>query len=300
MSSITTYCPTCGDALDTASGEMCPRCSTEIPIAIAPPEDKLWGVGTGLLTWFISVALILGFQFVAVIIYLAIRFKQTGQVQQVFEIDWLIAVMSVISTFPAHILTLVVCWIVVTKNGRRQFWQTLGWGWHPQFKWAHAVGLAFLMMGVAIVLEKLLPHKETDLEKLLKMGMAIRILVASLAVLTAPLVEEVVYRAVLYAGVERIWGKASAIGVVTFLFALVHVPQYWGSYAAITAIVSLSLVLTGLRAWTGKLLPCVATHLVYNGVQAVALLAAPDKLPDSAPQEVAAAIVYVIKWMGLT
>ncbi|MGE0887617.1 MAG: lysostaphin resistance A-like protein [Blastocatellales bacterium] len=300
MSSITTYCPTCGDALDSASGQSCPRCSPQTSVTAPPPEDKLWGVGTGLLTWFISVALILGFQFVAVLIYLAIRFKQTGQVQQVFEIDWLVAVLSVISTFPAHILTLVVCWFAVTKNGRRQFWQTLGWGWHSQFKWVHAVGLAFLMMGVGFVLEKLLPHKETDLEKLLKMGAAIRISVAALAVLTAPLVEEVVYRGVLYSGVERVWGKAAGIAVVAFLFALVHVPQYWGSYAAITTIVSLSLVLTGLRAWTGKLLPCVATHLIYNGVQAIFLLLAPENLPDSAPQESAAAIAVIVHWLGLT
>lgn len=303
MSSLTTFCPNCGEAFDSTDGQNCPRCSTTsaavaLPQADSSPQDKLWGVGTGLLTWFISVVLILGFQFVAVIIYLAIRFKQTGQVQQVFEIDWLVAVLSVVSTFPAHILTLLVCWFAVTGKGKRPFWQSLGWGWHPQFKWVHAVGLAFLMMGVAVVLEKLLPHKETDLEKLLKLGAAIRFLVAGLAVLTAPLVEEVVYRGVLYTGVERVWGKSAGIAVVAFLFALVHVPQYWGSYAAITAIVSLSLVLTGLRAWTGKLLPCVATHLIYNGVQAIALLAAPEKALDSAPQQAMAVINFAINWLG--
>jgi len=254
----------------------------------------------GLLVWFISVVLILGFQFIAVIIYLAIRFKQTGQVQQTFEIDWLVAVLSVGSTFPAHLMTLAVSWFVVTGNGRRPFFRTLGWGWHPQFKWVHAVGLALLMMGVGIVLEKLLPHKETDLEKLLKLGAAIRVSVAILAVVTAPLVEEVIYRGVLYSGVERMWGKGLGIAVVTFLFALVHVPQYWGSYAALTAIVSLSLVLTALRAWTGRLLPCVATHLIYNGIQAVALLAAPNTVSDSAPQEAVAFIVTLSHWLGLT
>jgi hypothetical protein len=64
--------------------------------------------------------------------------------------------------------------------------------------------------------------------------------------------------------------------VVTFLFALVHVYQYMESYAALTAIVTLSLALTLLRALTGKLAPCVITHLVYNGLQAVGLLFAPE------------------------
>src|SRR5207253_1770527 len=128
---------------------------------------------------------------------------------------------------------------------------------------------------------------ETDVEKILKLGMLIRVMVAVLAVATAPLVEEVVYRGVVYSAVERVGGKAAGVTAVAFIFALVHVPQYWGSVAAITAIVSLSLVLTLLRAWTGALLPCVATHLVYNGVQAIILLVAPDKMPDAVPPKTA-------------
>ena len=104
------------------------------------------------------------------------------------------------------------------------------------------------------------------------MGMAIRIMVAALAVVTAPLIEEIVYRGMIYSSVEGLMGKSAAVTFVTLLFALVHAPQYWGSAAALTAILSLSLVLTLLRAWTGKLLPCVATHLVYNAIQAVVLL----------------------------
>jgi len=297
MSLSTTYCPTCGNAFDPTSGSHCPHCSPGDPVLTPPREEKLWGAGGGLLTWFASIVLLLGFQFVAAIIYFAIKYKQTGQILQKVEIDWLLAMLSVVSTFPAHILTLLVAWFVVTARGARPFWQTLGWGWHPQFKWVHAVALAFLMMGVGIVAEKLLPHKETDFEKLLKLGVSIRWAVAALAVLTAPLVEEVIYRGVLYAGIERTAGKATGVAAATFLFALVHVPQYWGSYAAITVIISLSLVLTLLRAWTGKLLPCVATHLVYNGVQAVALLAGLDKLPNAEQQN--AALIVFTQWLGL-
>ena len=95
----------------------------------------------------------------------------------------------------------------------------------------------------------------------------------------------------LYAGIERAWGKWAGVGLVTFLFALVHVPQYWGSYAAITAIVSLSLVLTLLRAYTGKLLPCIATHLVYNGVQAVTLLVGGEAMLDQPTAKTAMTLI---------
>ncbi len=291
MTSLTTYCPTCGTPLETATDTTCRQCESPLPHIpswpVSESGDKLWGPGPGLLVWLGSVLLILGFQMAAVIIYLVIKVRETGQFPKTFELDWLVAVLSIASTFPAHLLTLLICWLVVTGRGRRPFLPTVGWGWHPQFKWVHAVGLAFLMMGVAFGFEQLLPHQETDMEKLLKMGVSIRLLVAALAVLTAPIVEEMVYRGVLYSGLERAWGKAAGIGLVTLLFALVHVPQYWGSYAAITAILSLSLVLTALRAYTGKLLPCVATHLVYNGIQAVALIFAPDKMIEGSQTAVA-------------
>jgi CAAX protease family protein len=299
MSSITTYCATCGNALDPASEGYCPHCEVKGEPALAR-EESGWGPGTGLIVWLSSVLLIFGFQFLAIMVYFVISLIQTGELPKSLEINWLVTMLSIGSTFPAHIATLVVCWLVVTARGQRPFWQTLGWGWHPQFKWVHAVALAFLMMGVALLFERILPHQETDLERLLKFGPSIRILVAALAVITAPLVEEVVYRGILYPGIERKWGKVAGVVVVTLLFALVHVPQYRSSVAAVTAILSLSLVLTLLRALTGKLLPCVATHLVYNAVQAVALIAAPeqmDRMPDNSLPKTASFIFC--QWLGI-
>jgi membrane protease YdiL (CAAX protease family) len=143
---------------------------------------------------------------------------------------------------------------------------------------------------------KILPHHETDLERMLKLGASVRVLTALLAVLTAPLVEEVVYRGVLYPGIAKRWGLAAGVSVTTLLFVLVHVPQYWGSWAAIATIVLLSFVLTMLRAVTGSILPSVATHLVYNGVQSVALLFGLDDSLKKQTTETAWAIWT--QWLG--
>jgi membrane protease YdiL (CAAX protease family) len=249
--------------------------------------------------WLASVALIVGLPLIFGLAYLIIRMAQTGQMPnlQTLPQNLPFILVSVVSNLPAHILTLLLCWLVVTSGGKRPFLQTLGWGWVPEFKWVHAVALAFLMMGVGLVSEKLLPHRETDLERLLKLGYSVRVLIAILAVGTAPLVEEVVYRGVLYAGIERDWGKTVGIVAATFLFALVHVPQYWGSVAAITAILSLSFALTLVRAWTGKLLPCVATHFVYNGIQAVALLFSPGDTTNG--QQTQAMFTAIWQILGL-
>jgi len=208
------------------------------------------------------------------------------------------AILSLAVTLMMHVAGFVAAWLFVTKISRRPFWRTLGWGWIPQFRMIHAIGLAFFMFVVAISLKYALPDKETDLEKLLKMGVAVRIMVAALAVLTAPMIEEIVYRGVIYSSVEGLMGKGAAVTFVTLLFALVHVPQYWGSVAALVSILSLSFVLTLLRAWTGKLLPCIATHLVYNGIQAVGLLVAPQEMLNTQPNQAALSLVWQILGLG--
>ena len=233
--------------------------------------------------WIASVLLTVGLPLVFGVVYLIAKIAQTRQppTEESLMQDLTFALISIGSTFPAHLFILVICWLVVTSAGKRPFLQSISWGRPSKLEWIYAIALAGLMTGAAIVFEKLLPHRETSLEKLLKLSYSVRVMVAALAVLTAPLVEEVVYRGVLYAGIERDWGKSAGVVVVTFLFALVHVPQYWGSYAAITAIVTLSLALTLLRALTGKLAPCVMAHLVYNGIQAVALLLSPDNAANN-------------------
>lgn len=325
-----------------------------MPLSTGGAARAEWGIGAGLLTWFMSVFFLFAWQFVAFILYLI----KVGSLPTDGKIDWLLAMLSIGSTFPAHLMTLLFCWFIVSERGQQPFWQSLGWGWHPQFKWVHATALAFLMMGVGALCAKYLPQQETELEKILKMGQSIRVLTALMAVLSAPLVEEVVYRGVLFVGLTRatirqsclllgaalglataalywqtrqgfslqrvlltslvgfgaatiLWGLSEVLAtrslplvgqtktLLTFavinvaaLFALVHMPQYWGSWAAITTIVLLSVVLTALRAVTNSVLPGIATHFIYNGVQGIGLLLGMD---DSLKEKTTQAAFSVFK-----
>jgi uncharacterized protein len=299
MSSITAYCPTCGAILDPGYEAGCPQCSAA-SYADTQQQPRLWGAWKGVLVWFASVALTVVLPLVFGLAYLIAKIIQTRQspTQETLTQDVGFVLISVGATFPAHVLTLLICWLVVTSGGKRPFLETISWGAPSRKEWFYAIALAALMIAAAIGFERLLPHRETDLEKLLKLGYSVRVMVAILAVLTAPLVEEVVYRGVLYAGVERDLGKVAGVVSVTLLFALVHVPQYWGSYAAITSILALSFALTLLRALTGKLLPCVIAHLVYNGIQAVALLMAPEEAIKSQPNQAACTLVWQILGLG--
>jgi membrane protease YdiL (CAAX protease family) len=291
MSSALTHCNNCGVTYEPIPDAPCPNCGvapiqvppitedlTPPPAAIPPPAAKTrsYDILIGILVWFGSVGLLFIVQIAGLLLYFGIKLALAGE-KPSLVINTPVALVTLATTFVAHILTLGLCWVVVTKSGKRPFWESLGWRWHTQFKWVHAVALAIGMFGLGIVLEKVLPHGETEFEKMLRLSAVVRYAIAALAVFSAPLVEEIVYRGVLYGAFERLGKPGFGVAIVTLLFAVVHVPQYWGSPASITAILLISLVLTLLRASTRQLLPSVATHLVFNGVQALILIIRPPE-----------------------
>jgi len=77
-------------------------------------------------------------------------------------------------------------------------------------------------------------------------------------------------------------GAAWAVLLVAGLFALVHAPQYWANAGVIAAITLLSLTLTLVRAQTGRLLPCIIVHCLFNGVSSYSILR--DVSTQHAPQ----------------
>jgi membrane protease YdiL (CAAX protease family) len=117
--------------------------------------------------------------------------------------------------------------------------------------------------------------KPTQLEQIINSSLAARYAISFLAVFTAPLVEELIYRGVLYAPLQRLVGVPAAVVIVLVLFTGIHVPQYLPNVGVLVAVGLLSIVLTLVRALSGRLLPCVIIHLVFNGVQAVLLVAEP-------------------------
>jgi membrane protease YdiL (CAAX protease family) len=116
------------------------------------------------------------------------------------------------------------------------------------------------------------PESEPPFIQLLKKSYHIKVAVAILATFSAPFVEEVIYRGVLYSGLRKFFGIPATIIAVTVLFAGVHVPQYWGAWASLTGLMLLSLVLTIVRARTKSILPCVVIHTVNNSVISLLLV----------------------------
>jgi membrane protease YdiL (CAAX protease family) len=187
--------------------------------------------------------------------------------------------LSIVAVIPAHLLTLLLAWVLVTNWRRRPFAQTLGLSWPPGISTWKAVSICFLvgilLLGVGVLITNLFGGGKTDLDRLIESSYQARIATAIVAILTAPIVEEIIYRGMLYSALEKVTGVAWAIAIVSILFAGVHVLQYKNNIGVILAITILSLTLTVVRAYTGKLLPPVLIHLVFNGLQSLYLILEP-------------------------
>jgi hypothetical protein len=244
------------------------------PAAAFNPDSPPWGVGMALGLWTASLALMIFVPAVAIIPYIVIGYGGQDMQRALATIDQdpNALLISIAATLPAHLITLALVWAVVTRFGRRPFWRTIGWGWPPRFGFWACAGAALALLGASYLVASLLGTKETPFDQMLKSSPNALFATAFLATVTAPLVEELVYRGVLYPAFRRA-GVLWAVIVVTFLFAVIHVPQYYNSPGTVGAIVLLSGALTLVRAKTGSVLPCFVIHLIFNGLQVIGLLA---------------------------
>ena len=245
------------------------------PAASLDPNDPPWGVLAAVFVWLASVALLFIIPPMAVVFYALRRGVELRTLKDFVEYDAGAIFVSVLAVLPTHLLTLGVVWALVTRFGTRPFWRTLGFSrGGPLGPWKSAgLAVALWLFGTLLVL--LLGDQETPLSQMIERSDAARYALAALAVLTAPLVEEAVYRGVLYPSLQRRIGKLWATVGVLALFTIVHVPQYWPNVSVISAIGLLSLFLTWLRAYTGRLLPCVVVHTVFNSITAIGLILEP-------------------------
>ena len=271
-----------------------PRFSPYHPHLLQPfidPDDPPWGVGTGFLVWFASLVLLFAVQLAFIIPYAALRGAAALKEPSAIFV-------ATLSTLPAHLLTVLLVWAVVTRFGKRPFWEHLGWSWSGYFRLWPSIGLGIVLLVASITVAHFLGgDKTTPLEELIDSSAATRYLIAFLATFSAPFVEEFVFRGVLYSALQRAIGGVGAVAIVVILFTVVHVPQYWTNLGVIAAVALLSLGLTVIRALSGRLLPCFIVHLVFNGIQSVMIILSPSPVtkPIITPDHAAGLILTMLR-----
>jgi membrane protease YdiL (CAAX protease family) len=270
-----------------------------IPPSSATPENPPWGVTAAILTWLTSIALLFLAPNVFVLPYLLSHYRGLpAPTEQVLLADKTFVLLFVIGWLPAHLLTLMLIWAVATKRGKFSFTKVLGFSWPPGFGVLKSVGLAISLFLAALFITAWFGAQPTDLDRLLTSSRAAALMLALIAVATAPLVEELTYRGLLYSALQRALGPWFAVVVVSSMFAGLHVWQYRQNLGAITSITLLSVVLTVIRARTGRLLPCFVVHLVFNGVQSLIIVLEPylrALFEHWRPHPTTGALIYLLR-----
>lgn len=282
-------CGECAEAGSQASSDLQAAPGTPAPLDLPTlgqadvtpnPDNPPWGPITGVSVWLASVAAIFVVQIIAAGAWILIQMARGAPlpnfaVREEIE-QWAMSpnmmLLQVGSIIAAHAITLALCWVVVTRFRFRPFWASLGSSWGGHSVWYWVVFSACILVALQLfarVLSRLVPEAESPFDQLLKTSQQVRIAVALLATFTAPLVEEVVYRGVLFSSLRRHLGTIGTVLVVTVTFAGVHVVQNRGAWVSIAGLTFLSLVLTIVRARTRSILPCVLIHTVNNAVASV-------------------------------
>lgn len=240
----------------------------------AAPNNPPWGSPIAIGTWIFSVLMILIVPSLFIGIYLAVKgadLSDPGTLAKAMASDPTAIWVSVIAILPAHIITLLVCWLIVTRGRTFPFFEILGWR-SGGMRWYHHILILVAFFILSVVVGNFFPGQDNEMMRMINSSQLTLFTMAALAILTAPLIEEIVYRGIVYSALQRSITPWPAVIVTTFLFAVVHVPQYLGSPATIGLLLVLSLILSIMRMKTDNLLPCVVFHTVFNGIQSVLMV----------------------------
>jgi CAAX protease family protein len=284
------------------------RAQFPLPDPLLPPDpDKpAWGVVGAVLLWLASIVLQIIIPLLALIPYALHRGLNPGSPGFALDLaefamgDPRAILLQVVSIFPIHIVTLALLWALVTRLGKRPFLASLGWSWPEGLGLWRSVAVGVALFGAAWLIALLFGgDKPTKMEELISSSAAARYSIAVLAVFTAPFIEEFIYRGVLYSALQRLIGVKGAVIIVLGLFTLIHVPQYWPNFGVIAAVGLLSVALTLVRAYSGKLLPCVVIHMVFNLIQSVILLFEPYLHQSLPPTPVPPPVSLLLPLVGI-
>jgi membrane protease YdiL (CAAX protease family) len=251
---------------ETSDGQFAPEgaAPAEVPLRpVLPPLPKAWSPRDLVLFLFVSALLLvivsplLTYTAYAVLRPLASWRTPVGALAN--NPYFLLVVQS---TF--YVLLLGYVYFLVAVNYRQPFWTALAWR-KPTTRQVVLFFLGGILLCLAVQLAPpLLPDVEDfPLLRLFTSPQA-AYAIAAFAILVAPLMEELIFRGVLFRFFECQVGVRLAIAGTAVLFAGMHVPQYWRAWNHVLLICLVGVVFSLARGLTGSLVPSVILHIAYN------------------------------------
>jgi membrane protease YdiL (CAAX protease family) len=167
-------------------------------------------------------------------------------------------------------IMLYLYWRIHWRYGA-PFWSTLQWKPLEPLRaprWLAYLGCVGGGCTLAVVIEAASQHlgknANMPIETFFKTRDTALVLLV-MSVLMAPLLEETIFRGLLYPVLARAWGIAWGIVVTGILFGLMHSQQLGGSKAHVALLILVGITLTWVRAGTRSVLASFLVHISYNG-----------------------------------
>ncbi len=186
--------------------------------------------------------------------------------------------LSLQSVFYAFILGYI--YLLATLYHRQPFWKSLGWR-KPSERQVFTYLLGGILMAIIVTIAPpVLPDSSTFPLQQFFSSPAASYAVGVFAIVIAPIVEETVFRGLLFAVFERSVGLRFAVVTTAVLFAGLHVPEYWHAWNHILMILLVGFVFSLARGMTGSLAPSIVLHISYNGCMMAGLYLATRHFRD--------------------
>jgi len=149
---------------------------------------------------------------------------------------------------------------------RQRILESIHWIRTQHFRKSNLIAIgAALALAVLIVSSFFPPKSAPPIAKLVESTGSLYVLVA-FGVLFAPLAEEVMFRGFFFTVLDELGGPRVAVPCTALLFAFVHAPQLWGSWAGIVLIFVVGYILSVIRQRSNSLIPSLIVHTAYNSM----------------------------------
>lgn len=240
-------------------------------------SEPRWSIATALLFVLIWIVLLFVIQLALMQVIALIRGVTFSDLITTFQngtLDATQAVLSAGSVGLSWIATFGLLARLFRRYPRPLMLRALGLE-SPTPRWAYAigipVGLGLLAAGTVLMHLLNVAEDETPLAELLKTPLG-AVCVAFMALVIAPVAEEVFFRGFVLPPMLKRFSLGTAMAFNGAVFAAVHLMTYGQEFGYMPPLFLFGFVLSGLRAWTGSIRPGIIAHFVFNGTSLLIFL----------------------------
>jgi membrane protease YdiL (CAAX protease family) len=165
-----------------------------------------------------------------------------------------------------YVLILGFLFLLARLQHQQPFWKSVGWKKPTSKQVLGYLAGGGVLAGAVLLALALRPDTHGfPLEKLFN-SPAASFAIGAFAISFAPMVEELVFRGLLFAILEGAMGLRFAVIATAVLFAGLHVPEYWHAWNHLFMILVVGLVFSLARGATGSIAPSILLHIGYNSL----------------------------------